>query len=49
MEVNKLSNTAEKILGLIDGMSDKQVESLYKTLQSKVPNFDKIVKKESLK
>ena len=43
------SKTAEKILGLIDGMSDKQVEDLYQTLQKKVPNFDKIVKKESLK
>ena len=49
MEVNNKSNTAEKILGLIDGMSDEQVESLYKKLQRKVPNFDKIVNKESLK
>lgn len=39
------SKTAEKILGLIDGMTDKQVELLYKTLQKKVPSFNKIVKK----
>lgn len=45
----KRSKTAEKILELIDGLSDQQVENVYKNLQRKVANFDEKVKKESLK
>jgi len=44
MGVNK-SSTAEKLLELIDGLTDQQVENVYKNLQRKVANFDKIVKK----